>query len=121
VSHDSSPETACVPLETLVALAIEHWRLARWLEKLPKGNITAQPRHALAKMADALAQCQLETRSLDGHLFDPGLAVRVVDAMDNAQLPQGTTFIGETVSPQVLWRGRVINPADVVTIRGTGQ
>jgi hypothetical protein len=106
--------------EQLISLAVEYWRLARWLDhaQLPRG-VVAQPRHALGKMEEILRNCEIEARSLDGHPFDPGLAVRVVDTLESGELPAGGVFIIETVSPQVLLRGNVIRSAEVVTIRGT--
>lgn len=106
-----------VPTAELAALAIEHWRLSRCFADLPASNTSAQARHALRKMADALMRLQIEARSFEGHPFDPGLAVRVVDTIDDPTGKSTPTTIIETVSPQILWKGQVIKPADVVTTR----
>ena len=109
-----------VPLAALVALAVEQWRLSRWLAAQPAGRAAqvGAARHALRKMEDFLGQCALEVRDLDGRPFDAGLAARVVDAVDDPRLPPGTAVVAETVSPLVLWRGNVVKPAEVVTRRG---
>ena len=81
----------------------------------------APARHALRKIEDFLRSLGSEAQSMDGQKFDPGLAVRVVDAFDDPALPTGETEIAETLSPMVLWKDRVVKPADVVTRRGTGR
>jgi hypothetical protein len=102
-------------------LASEHWRLATWLAGIPgasSGSAAAPARHALRRIVDFLTAAQLEVRSMHDRPFDPGLAVRVVDAVDDPSLPAGETVIAETVSPLILWRGNVVRPADVVTRKG---
>ena len=47
--------------------------------------------------------------------------MRVIDAVDDPALPAGEAVIAETLSPLVLWRGRVIRSADVVTRRGAAS
>ena len=113
MSPEPIPESLSVPLPALVGLCVEHWRLAR----SPAGDPAA--RHALRRIEDFLKLCELEARNLDGHPFDPGLAVRVVDTVDDPGLPEGKAVIAETLSPVVLWRGAVVRAADVVTRKGT--
>ena len=114
------PASLNVPLPALVALAVEQWRLSRWLAAQPVAHAAqAGPaRHALRRMDDFLRLCALEVRDMDGRPFDAGLAARVVDAADDPLLPPGSAVIAETVSPLVLWRGDVVKAAEVVTRRG---
>lgn len=114
----AAPETLNVPLAALVNLAVEHWRLTGWASTLPAGG-AALARHALRRMHDTLAACELTVRSMDGQPFDAGLAVRVVDTVDDPALPEGRATIAETVAPMVLWRAAVVRPAEVVVRRGT--
>jgi hypothetical protein len=120
VSRDTIPTSLPVPLESLVNLAVEHWRLANWLSNghTGTGAGAAPARHVVRKMEDFLKRCDLEVRSLDGMPFDPGLAARVVDTADAPELPEGATVICQTLSPMVLWRGRVVRGAEVATRRG---
>jgi hypothetical protein len=121
VSDETIPQSLDVPLSALVDLAIEHWRLASWLQKMTAGrpaSNAAPARYALRKIEDILKANQMEVTGMDGVAFDLGLAVRVVDTFDDPTLPAGTTLIAETVSPLVQWNGRVVKPADVVTRRG---
>ena len=122
MSPEPNRDSLSVPLPALVGLCVEHWRLAKWLAARPAhGTGDAPARHALRRMEDFLKLCELEARDLDGLPFDPGLAVRVVDTTDDPRLPEGTAVIGETLSPMVIWRGAVAQPADVVTRKGTAR
>ena len=113
------PKELTVTLASLIDVGVEHWRLATWLSGLPGGGAaTALPRHALRRMEDFLKSCSLEVRGLDGQPFDPGMAARVVDTMDDPSLPEGAAVVAETVSPMVMWHGQVVRVADVVTRRG---
>jgi hypothetical protein len=121
VNPDPRPESVAFPFAAIVEVAVEHWRLAAWLAGGSRGADAGVARHALRKIGDFLQSAELEVRGLEGHPFDPGLAARVVDVIDDPTLPQGRTIIDETLSPLVLWRGQVIKPADIVTRRGTGR
>jgi hypothetical protein len=108
-----------VPLESLVALAVEHWRLSTWIADR-EGSDIAPARHAVRRLGDFLAQVQMEARSLDGEPADAGLAAHVVDSVDDPEMATGKVVIEETLSPLVLWRGKVIREAQVVIRRGVG-
>ena len=109
-----------VPLPELIALAVEHWRLSRWLAGQPAGQ-AGTARHAIRRIDDFVKGCELEVRDLDGRPFDAGLAARVVDAVEDGRLPPGRAMIAETVSPLVLWKGNVVKAAEVVTRRGAAK
>ena len=115
MSETQIPEMLSVSFTSLVNLAIEHWRLAVWLQT-SGGSANAGPaRHAVRKLQDFLKSHELEVQSLDGRAFDPGLAARVVDRIEDRTLPADRITIVETLSPMVLWRGHVVRPAEVVT------
>jgi hypothetical protein len=120
VTPDAIPDSVNVPLTELVKLGVEHWRLTDAVAKMPGGDAAAQVRHALRRMGEFLAGRELEVRPMDGRRFVAGLAARVVHSIDTPRLPAGVAVIVETVSPLVLWRGQVVQPAEVVTGRGTG-
>ncbi|MDB5172633.1 MAG: hypothetical protein JWN51_1406 [Phycisphaerales bacterium] len=112
----SPPESLSVPMKGLVGLGVEYWRLSQWLEQNPSAG-SAPARHALRRLDDFLRECELEVRGMDGRPFDPGLAVRVVDTIDDPAMPDGQAVIAETMAPMILWRGQVVKPADVVVKR----
>jgi hypothetical protein len=118
VSSNAVPKEINISLSALADLGTEHWRLATWLDQAAPDGSAALARHALRRMKEFLNSCELEIRSLDGQPYDAGMAARVVDTIDDPELPHGASVIAETVSPMVLWRGQVLRPADVVTRRG---
>jgi hypothetical protein len=117
MAEANPPQNQTVPMSALANLAVEWWRLSA-----APGVAAAGPaRHALRKMEDFLKSCELEAQSMDGRAFDAGLAARVVDTIDDPNMPMGRTVIEQTISPIVYWRGQVIRPAEIVTRRGTGR
>ena len=70
-------------------------------------------------MQDLFTSIQMEIRSLETLPYDPGMAVEVIDTIDDPTLPEGQIVIQETLSPMVLWREEVVKTAEVVTHRGT--
>jgi hypothetical protein len=113
------PSSLSVPMSALANLAVEWWRLSA-SPAAPSGG-AAPARHAARRIGDFLKQCEVEIQTLEGRPFDPGLPVRVIDAVDDASLKAGESIIAETLSPIVLWRGQVIKSGDVVTRRGVGN
>ena len=102
-------EPLTVPLAAVAALAVEYWRLSA---AIPAPSAPA--RHALRKIGDFLAGCDIEIRSLDGLAYDPGLAAKVIDTVHDATLARGSAVIDETVCPLILYRGQVVQPAEIV-------
>lgn len=115
---ETPPDTVSVPLASVVAVAVEHWRLAMSLAGQAGGG-PAAARHAARKLGDFLRDCGVEAAGLDGTPYEAGLAARVIDTVDDPSAPEGQTVIEETLSPVVTWRGQVVREADVVTRRGT--
>ena len=121
VRHDVGgeiPSSVAVPLSAIVELGVEQWRLTAWLARLP-GAAAAPARRAARKVDDFLRAREVEVRALDGHPFDAGLAATVVHAEDDPGMADGEAVVSETVAPLVLWRGRVVRPAEVFVRRGT--
>jgi len=117
MSDAKFPTSMDVSLSSLIGLAIEWWRLS---SALASGS-SAPARHALRKIEDFLHECDLEVYAMDGKAFDPGFAMRVIDAVDDPALPADTMIVDQTVSPMVLWRGGVVKSAEVITRRGPSK
>ena len=118
MSLENVPEALSVGLQDMVALAIEHWRLSGAVAGV-RGPGASLVRHALRKMEDVLRRYELEARSMNAQPFDAGLAATVVDSADDPRLARGRVVVEQTLSPLVLWRGRVIKEAQVAVRRGT--
>lgn len=107
--QDELPPTLAVPLASLAELAVECWRL----EQGP-GAQDPRARHVARRLARFLDERELSFLDLTGRPHDAGLAAEVLDVVHDAGLPPGAAFVAETVSPVVLWRGRVLRHAQVI-------
>ncbi|MDB5330414.1 MAG: hypothetical protein JWP03_1565 [Phycisphaerales bacterium] len=116
MSDTPVPQSLSVPMQSLVGLGVEYWRLTQWLEESPSAG-SAPARHAIRRLQDFLHASELEIRGMDGMPYDPGLAARVVDTIDDPAMPAGQAIVAETMTPMILWRGQVVKPADVVVKR----
>jgi hypothetical protein len=109
------PETLPVTLSSLAELAVECWRLERW--SAGARNPSPQARHVARRMGKFLADLGLEALDVTGRAYEPGLAVEVLDAFDDARLAHGSQVVDETVSPLVLFRGALVRHGQVVLRR----
>jgi hypothetical protein len=108
-------ETFPVPLSALVDLAVEAWRLDRWVAELDSGQSTAAGRFVARRIAHFVAECGIETVDLTGQPYEPGLAVELLGHVQDTTLPTGTVLVDEMVAPLCLWRGKVVRLGQVVT------
>ncbi|HVF57223.1 MAG TPA: hypothetical protein VM934_13795 [Pyrinomonadaceae bacterium] len=111
------PPSLAVPLSSLVEIAIECWRLERWLAVAHREGSAPHVRHVARRLAKFLGERELATLDITGRRYEPGLAVEVLDATDDEQLSEGTTIIDEMVAPIVLWRGTVVRHGQVIVRR----
>jgi hypothetical protein len=114
-----SDATVEIPLPVLVDLAVEAWRLDRWLSRFGQDQTTAAGRFASRRIADALSGLELEAVDLTGQAYDPGLALELLGTVDDGTLPAGTAVIDEMVAPLCLWQGRVVRQGQVITRSST--
>jgi hypothetical protein len=112
---DELPQTLNVGLSSLAELAVEWWRLERWAGG--SGDSSPQARHAARRLGRFLSEHGLEVLDVTGHVYEPGLAVEVLDAFEDARLPRGSQVVDETVAPVVLYRGAVVRHGQVVIRR----
>jgi hypothetical protein len=108
-----------IPLPVLVDLAVEAWRLDRWLARHGQDQTTAAARFASRRISDALNGLDLEAVDLTGQAYDPGLALELLGTVDDGALPAGTVVIDEMVAPLCLWQGRVVRQGQVITRSST--
>ncbi|MFL6332749.1 MAG: hypothetical protein ACJ754_05320 [Pyrinomonadaceae bacterium] len=112
---DELPRTLDVALSALAELAVEWWRLERWADGSEESS--PQARHAARRLGRFLSEHGLEVLDVTGRPYEPGLAVEVLDAFEDARLPQGAQVVDETVAPVVLYRGAVVRHGQVVIRR----
>ena len=112
---DEPPQTLGVSLSSLAELAVEWWRLERWAAGSDESS--PQARHAARRLGRFLSDHGLEVLDVTGRPYEPGLAVEVLDAVEDARLPRGSQVVDETVAPVVLYRGAVVRHGRVVIRR----
>jgi hypothetical protein len=112
---DGLPQTLDVSLSSLAELAVEWWRLERWAGG-SEGS-SPQARHAARRLGRFLSEHGLEVLDVTGRPYEPGLAVEVLDAFEDARLPAGSQVVDETVAPVVLYHGAVVRHGQVVIRR----
>lgn len=107
--NQPSPYTS----SSLVALAVEYWRLLRAYDRL-RGTVegdagarfAAQSRFALGRLEALLAEAGLRLAIFDGQPFHPGLPVRALNAEDFAD--EDGLVVAFTNEPTILADGRVV-------------
>jgi hypothetical protein len=114
------PQTIDAPLDALAELAVEWWRLERWANGPQSDAAHAPARHVARRLGKFLEERGLSVLDLSGRPHEPGLAVEVLDVVRDDALAPGAEVIDETVTPVVLWRGRVVRHGQVV-IRKAGD
>lgn len=111
---DELPQTLPVPLSALAELAVEWWRLGR---RAGPEEGSPQARHAARRLGKFLTDLGLEVLDVTGRAYEPGLAVEVLDAFEDARLAAGAQVVDETVAPVVLFRGAVVRHGQVIVKR----
>lgn len=120
MSTENVPAQVEVALASLVELAIECWRLERWLAAQGQEAATAQARHVARRLGKFLSERELHVLDLTGQQYAAGLAVEVLDALESPDVPEGLELIDETITPVVMWRGTVVKHGQVVISRHAG-
>ena len=115
------PQALEVPFASLVELAVEWWRLDRWANGPQGGAAAVHARHVARRLAKFLDERGLSVLDLTGRPHEPGLAAEVLDVVHDAGLREGPEIVDETVSPLVLWHGRVVRHAQVIIRKTSSQ
>lgn len=106
--------TVTVETRKLVELAIEQWRLERWIAQSELGASGAPARYAIRRIGEFLKQQGVETVDLTGQRYEPGLALEVLGTVAQTNLSQEATLIHETVAPICLVHGKVVQHGQVI-------
>jgi hypothetical protein len=104
-----------VPISSLVELAIDVWRLERWLTNLDGSQSNAAGRFVSRRLGTFLGEFELETVDLTGQPYEPGLALELIGNVSDPTLPPNTVLVDEMIIPLCLWRGKVVRHGQVVT------
>ena len=111
---DELPDKLDVPLDSLVELAIESWRLEHWLAGLPPERVPSKLRHIARRLQKFLTERELAALDLTGQKYEPGMAIEVLEVLTDESSRAREKLIVEMVAPIILWRGRVVRHGQVV-------
>jgi molecular chaperone GrpE (heat shock protein) len=111
---DELPDKLDVPLDSLVELAIESWRLEHWLAGLPPEKAASKLRHIARRLQKFLTERELAALDLTGQKYEPGMAVEVLEVVPDEHARAGEKLIVEMVAPIITWRGRVVRHGQIV-------
>jgi hypothetical protein len=113
------PDKLYVPLDALIELAIESWRLEHWLAGLPPEKVASKLRHIARRLQKFLTERELAALDLTGQKYEPGMAVEVLEVLADESLHEHEKLIAEMVAPIILWRGRVVRHGQIVLGEGS--
>ena len=114
MASEELPGKLDVPLDALVELAVESWRLEHWLAGLPPEKVASKLRHVARRLQKFLAERELSALDLTGQRYEPGMAVEVLEVLTDESLRAEEKLIVEMVAPIILWRGRVVRHGQIV-------
>lgn len=119
MATEELPSKLDVPLASLIELAIEGWRLDVWLAAAPPEKVASKLRYIARRLQKFLSERELSALDLTGGLYEPGMSVEVLEALEDAGLGERESLIDEMVEPIILWRGRVVKYGRVVIRQGS--
>ena len=108
------PVTLTVPASTMIDIAIETWRLGRWLAARPPDDGSAA-RYVWRRLTGKLHDLEFETIDLTGQRYEPGLALEVIGSAGDGADAGDPIVVDEMVAPICVWRGKVVRHGQVVT------
>ncbi len=112
------PERASIAAEQVIEVALACWRLERVADALEQRGQALAIRHAAGRIRSMLTSTGLEIVDLAGRVYDAGLAPEVVELQEDASLPAGSSVIAETISPTLMWDGKLARRGQVIVKRG---
>lgn len=107
-------------LPFLVAYAREAWRLKERIQSyklhLPTDAAVAFERSS-TRLLEAGSPYGLEIVDLTGGKYFEGSSVHVLAFQEREEMPDGAQIIGETVQPEVRYKGQLLHPGEVIVYR----
>ena len=108
------PKELPISVDGVCNISMECWRLRKIAEGRIERDDTAGMRHVVRSISDALSGMGVEIIDFAGRAYDPGLVPEVVEVRLDDTLSQGRAIIHETISPTVMWRGKVVSRGQIV-------
>ncbi len=111
-----------VQLSSLIELALAGWRLQCSVDSAERTGLAAAGRQGARQIHSLLRGLEIEVLDLTGQPYEPGLAVEVVDRLEEGFESREATVIVEMLTPIVLLRGQVVRYGQIVVgrVQSTG-
>ena len=109
----SSKGTIECSVEQLSELSVEAWRLGQWLSKLDSQSSIGT--HVLRKYERFFQDLGFEVLDMTGKTYDPGMALDIIDSIQDDTLESSIEIIDETIAPIVVYQEQVVRHGQVVT------
>jgi hypothetical protein len=115
VSDSKAGDSLQMPVAAACELATECWRLG----KLNKASFLYSKDRLVLERSVRLLNAILDRvgvrlADLTGTAYDPGIAAEVLEVEEDTSLPDGASFVDETVLPTVICEGKVVQAGQVV-------
>jgi hypothetical protein len=114
-----APEALTLTMQRARELSIECWRLRQGALRSQDPAHVSMLNRVAHSIAEILAELGMEILDFTGAAYDPGFVAQVIAVEEDHTLPVGHAEVAETVIPTLLWRGRVIEPGQVVIRRSS--
>lgn len=109
-----------VSVSSLALMATECWRLKRWIDGLSTdAGLSPVISHILRRFDAFFREYCVEVIDPLSCPYDPGLALEVIDTVENPDLAVGEVSVNQTFSPIILVNGIVVRYAQVSLFRGS--
>lgn len=110
----SQRETIECTIDQLSELSVETWRLSQWVSNLSSQK-SSIARHVLRKYERFFQGIGLEILDMTGKTYDHGMALDIIETINDESLEPGIEVVKETISPIVVYQGQVVKHGQVVT------
>jgi hypothetical protein len=114
VTTAAIPRTIEVSFSAILTLSQECWRLKRVAVMLKGRSEGLACSRASQRISALLAAHGVCVEDYSGRPYDPGMALEVLDIIEDASMDSRLPVIEETVSPSVNWNGNVAQQGQII-------
>ncbi len=115
--HNQVPAELSISVRDACKLSLECWRIGRISESLKGSSERGALAHAVRHIAATLKAMGMEIIDFVGRTYDSGMVPEVIDIREDDSLLDSSVIIDETVAPTITWRGRVVEPGQIIVKR----
>lgn len=117
MSDPTSAATIELTLDSASRVAVEVWRLKRWIDQSPEIDTNPVVRRTMRSMYELLRLMELEVVDFTGKVYDAGMAPEVIDVQFDDSTTEGAAIVVETIMPTVMWKKQMILGGQIIVRR----